>query len=155
MHVENGVGQIYNRSGADLTRRFRLLQPALREIPARSAIIDAELVACDAAGMPCFHTLMSYRYGAEAPLCLWAFDLLQLDGVRLMPLPIEERRQKLAELIATADTEHIQFSGSFTDPQKLLETCERMGLEGIVSKRRGSAYRPGPSREWLKTKTTS
>ena len=28
-----------------------------------------------------------------------------------------------------------------------------LGLEGIVSKRIDSAYRSGPTREWLKTKT--
>jgi ATP-dependent DNA ligase len=50
------------------------------------------------------------------------------------------------------DTEHIQFSGTFADPIKLLATCERMRLEGIVSKRRDSAYRSGPTRDWLKTK---
>ena len=30
-----------------------------------------------------------------------------------------------------------------------------MNLEGIVSKRRGSAYRSGPTREWLKIKMAS
>jgi ATP-dependent DNA ligase len=30
-----------------------------------------------------------------------------------------------------------------------------MNLEGIVSKRRDSAYRPGPTRDWLKIKTAS
>ncbi len=91
----------------------------------------------------------------DAPLCIWGFDLLQLDGVRLMPLPLEDRRERLSNLVAAADSEHIQFSGVFDDPEKLLATCERMGLEGIVSKRRDGAYRLGPSRDWLKTKTAS
>jgi ATP-dependent DNA ligase len=39
----------------------------------------------------------------------------------------------------TADSEHLQFSGTFADPIKLLETCSKMGLEGIVSKRKESA----------------
>jgi ATP-dependent DNA ligase len=30
-----------------------------------------------------------------------------------------------------------------------------MGLEGIVSKRKDSAYRSGPTRDWLKIKTVS
>ena len=63
----------------------------LESIPARSAIIDCELVACDESGMPCFQTLMTL--GNKAPgLCLWFFDLLALDGVRLMPLPLVERK---------------------------------------------------------------
>jgi hypothetical protein len=37
----------------------------------------------------------------------------------------------------------------------VLETCKRMNIEGIVTKRRESAYRPGPTRDWLKIKTAS
>jgi bifunctional non-homologous end joining protein LigD len=77
------------------------------------------------------------------------FDLLYLDGVRITPLTLTERKAQLADLVAATDTEHIQFSGAFLDPIKLLATCEKMGLEGIVSKRRDSAYRSGPTRDWL------
>ena len=97
---------------------------------------------------------MDYRH-AEAPLCLRAFDLRYLDGVRITPLKLTERKARLVELVAAADTEHIQFSGTFADPIKLLATCERMGLEGIVSKRRDSSYRSGPTRNWLKVKTAT
>jgi len=45
--------------------------------------------------------------------------------------------------------------GDFNDPVKLLETCERMGLEGIISKRRESPYHSGPTRDWLKIKTSA
>ena len=121
-------------------------------IPAKSAIIDCELVACDEAGLPCFRTLMDHSKN-NAPLCLWAFDLLYLNGVRITPLSLTDRKEALAELIMAADTEHMQFSGTFADPIKLLETCNRMGLEGIVSKRKDSAYRSGPTRDWLKIKT--
>ncbi len=99
--------------------------------------------------MPCFRTLMAHRNNG-APLCLWAFDLLALDGVRLMPLPHDQRKERVAELIAAADTEHIQFSGAFADPAKLLATCERMGLKDVVSKRRDSAYRPGATKDWAR-----
>ena len=57
-------------------------------IPAKSAIIDCELVACDETGMPCFRTLM--ELGNKAPgLCLWCFDLLSIDGARITPLPLQ------------------------------------------------------------------
>jgi len=36
--------------------------------------------------------------------------------------------------------------------KELFEAVRQMGGEGIVSKRRGSLYRGGESREWLKTK---
>lgn len=129
VHLDECEATIYSRNRADLTRRFRALAPVLAEIPARSAIIDCELVACDESGMPCFRTLMDHR-SKGAPLCLWAFDLLSLDGVRLLPLPLHERRARLADLVAAADTEHIQFSGDFPDAAKLLDTCQRMGPGG-------------------------
>ena len=152
VHVDEGDAKIYSRNGADLTKRFRVLKPVIELIPARSAIIDRELVACGEDGLPSFRTLMDYRH-AEASLCLWAFDLLYLNGVRITPLKFTERRAQLAELVAAADTEHIQFSGSFVDPNKLLATCERMGLEGVVSKRRDSSYSSGTTRDWIKCKT--
>jgi bifunctional non-homologous end joining protein LigD len=123
-------------------------------IPARSAIIDCELVACDDAGLPCFRTLMDHAKN-NAPLCLWAFDLLYLNGGRITPLALTDRKEALAELIMAADTEHLQFSGTFADPIKLLKTCDKMNLEGIVSKRKDSAYRSGPTKDWLKIKTAT
>jgi bifunctional non-homologous end joining protein LigD len=142
VHLDRGDATIYSRNGRDIARRFRAILPVLAKFPAkRSAIIDAELVACDDAGLPCFEKLIGYRHG-EAPLCLWCFTL---DGVRLMPLPLTERKKRLADMVAAADTEHIQFSGSFPDAQKLLAACERMGMEGIVSKVANSPYRPGRS----------
>lgn len=153
VHIDDGDATIYSRNGADLTKRFRALKPVIEMIPARSAIIDCELVACGEDGLPCFRTLMDHP--RDAPLCLWAFDLLAVDGGRIIPLTLTERKAQLAELIAAADTEHIQFSGAFADPIKLLATCERMGLEGIVSKRRESSYRSGPTRDWVKCKTAA
>jgi bifunctional non-homologous end joining protein LigD len=66
-----------------------------------------------------------------------------------------QRKAMLADVLASADGEHLQFSGDFDDPVKLLGTCHKMGLEGIVSKRRDSAYRSGPTRDWLKIKTAT
>jgi ATP-dependent DNA ligase len=120
----------------------------------KSAIIDCELVACDHQGMPSFSYLMTL--GGKAPaLCLWAFDLLYLDGVRITPLPLHDRRAMLAQVVAAANTKHMQFSGDFSDPIKLLMACEKIGREGIVSKRRNSSYRSGPTKEWIKVKTAA
>jgi ATP-dependent DNA ligase len=70
-------------------------------------------------------------------------------------LTLVERKGLLAVLIAAAGDKHLQFSGDFPDPLALLRTCQRMKLEGIVSKRRESAYRSGPTHHWLKIKTTA
>jgi bifunctional non-homologous end joining protein LigD len=154
VHVEGDEVALLSKNGTDYTKRFRALKSTLVNIRANSAVIDCELVACDDTGMPSFRTLM--EFGNKAPaLCLWCFDLLVLDGVRLMPMPLVQRKAILADLINATDDEHLQFSGDFDDPIKLLETCQRMNLEGIVSKRKESAYRPGATREWLKIKTAA
>lgn len=75
-----------------------------------------------------------------------SFDLLSLDGSRITPLPLFQRKVLRAKLVAAAGDCHLQFSGDFSDPIKLLETCQKMNLEGIVSKQRASAYRSGPTR---------
>ncbi|CAA2142779.1 hypothetical protein [Hyphomicrobium sp. ghe19] len=154
VHVENGAATLYSRSGADLTKRFRAIRSTIEGIPAKSAIIDCELVACGADGLPCFKTLM--ELGNRAPaLCLWAFDLLYLDGVRITPMPLTQRKDILNDLVNQADDERLQFSGEFVDLERLLAAGDTTKLEGVVSKRRDSAYRSGKTRDWLKIKTAS
>jgi ATP-dependent DNA ligase len=104
--------------------------------------------------MPSFRHLMTLGNRASS-LVLWTFGLLHLDGVRTTPLPLHDRKAMLAQIVAGADTENIQLSGDFPDPIKLLTAGEKMGLEGIVSKRRNSVYRSGPQKEWLKVKTAA
>ena len=78
-----------------------------------------------------------------------------MNGVRITPLPLVERKALLADLVAMVGDKHLQLSGDFDDPIELLQTCQKMSLEGIVSKRRASAYRSGPTRDWLKIKTAT
>jgi bifunctional non-homologous end joining protein LigD len=149
IHVADGAVALFSRNGVDLTKRFKSLRPVLQAVRAKSAIIDCEIVACGDNGMPCFRTLLDND--SSASLCLWAFDLLALDGVRVMPLPL--RRALLAELVGITSHERLQCSGEFEDPAALLIAGEKTGLEGVVSKRRDSAYRPGRTNDWLKVKT--
>jgi ATP-dependent DNA ligase len=56
--------------------------------------------------------------GDRATLCLWCFDLLHLNGIRLMPMPLDQRKAMLADVVTLVDSERMQFSGSFEDPVK-------------------------------------
>jgi ATP-dependent DNA ligase len=153
LHVDSDSFTLYTKNGADYTRRLNQLGYIAKAIPAKNAVLDCELVACDDAGMPCFRTLM--ELGNKATLCLIAFDLLHLDGVRLTPIPLEERKAILEMLVAKVGSPYLQFSDTFDDPVELLDKCARLNFEGIVSKRKGSAYRSGPTRDWLKIKTAA
>jgi bifunctional non-homologous end joining protein LigD len=84
-----------------------------------------------------------------------AFDLLELNGRDLRREPIEVRKAALARLLKKAQVglqfnEHITVRGDIV----LRHAC-KLGLEGIVSKRLGSLYVCGRSRDWLKFKNPS
>jgi bifunctional non-homologous end joining protein LigD len=83
---------------------------------------------------------------------LYAFDLLELDGVDLRHEPIETRKATLASLLRGSRAglrlnEHLAHDG-----KTVFRHACKMGLEGIVSKRLGSRYRSGRSKDWLKMK---
>ena len=88
-------------------------------------------------------------------LAVFAFDLMYYDGIDLKPVPLIDRRLQLTELVARSDIHCMHPAQAFDDGVKLLEETARHGLEGIVSKRKASAYRSGPSRDWVKTKTAA
>ena len=80
-------------------------------------------------------------------------SMMHHDGDDLRPLPLVERRLRLTELLLRSDVHCLHLVQAFDDGVKLLEAAEEHGLEGIVSKRQASAYRSGPSRDWVKAKT--
>src|SRR6516165_8741902 len=81
---------------------------------------------------------------------LYAFDLIELNGDDLRCDPLEVRKATLRSTLAKAGlglrfNEHMKGDG----PTVTAHAC---GLEGIVSKRKGSNYRSGRSPDWLKSK---
>jgi ATP-dependent DNA ligase len=72
--------ELYSGNGSRFSRRFPRLVCVLREIPARSAIIDGEIVANNAG--------LFLRSAKLAQLHIWAFDLLALNRRTGSPHPI-------------------------------------------------------------------
>src|SRR6185312_11949167 len=66
LHKQGDDVTIYSRNGSNYTRRFPAIRDSLISLPARSAIIDAEIVVCDSDGKPNFQALMN---GARTELC--------------------------------------------------------------------------------------
>jgi bifunctional non-homologous end joining protein LigD len=84
---------------------------------------------------------------------MWAFDLIELDGTDMRREPLTQRKAFLERALARAEpglrfNEHLDNEDS---PLVFQHAC-KLGLEGIVSKRRGSAYSSGRSRHWIKSK---
>jgi ATP-dependent DNA ligase len=124
---------------------------AVRGLSADEALIDGGAVVFRDAGRSNFHALLTKRGWLVAAFV--TFDLLRLNGDDLRQRPLEKRREGLAQLIAKRRGDGIVFSEALVDEGAAVfaKVCE-LGLEGIVSKRAGSFYRSGPSRNWLKTK---
>ena len=85
----------------------------------------------------------------------YAFDLIELNGGDLRRDPLEVREATLASIVAKASpgirfNEHMEGDG----PTVFAHAC-KFGLEGIVSKRKDSAYRSGRSPDWLKMKNAN
>jgi bifunctional non-homologous end joining protein LigD len=154
--------QIWSRRGEEIAARYPELAPMGPAIAPRSAILDGEIVALDESGRPSFQLLQRRmgvtaaltvtRRAAETPVHFVAFDLLELDGEDIRGEPYERRRELLAGL---------EFNGPnwqtprhhLGDGEALLEAAKRQGLEGVVAKRLGSAYREGArSRDWIKVR---
>ena len=114
-------------------------------------MIDGEACAHCPEGLPDFHSLRGEEGGANA--CLFAFDLLWHDGRDLRRLPLEERRARLRVQLRRARPSLRVVDFLEGDGSKVFAHACRLGLEGIVSKRRDLGYRSGRSAAWLKIRT--
>jgi len=139
--------RLYSRPGNDFTRRFPLIVETLTRLRSRSCIIDGEAVACDDNGVATFDLVRDHR--ANESIFLYAFDLIELNGDDLRRDPLEVRKATLRSMLAKAGlglrfNEHLEGDG----PTIFAHAC-KLGLEGIVSKRKDSMYRSGRSPDWL------
>jgi bifunctional non-homologous end joining protein LigD len=142
---------LYSKNGADFTARFEGVTLLAKKLPVKRAVFDCELTAVADDGTPDFKALLHRR---SSPLQVWVFDLLY-EGTDLRDQSFERRRRKLERIIQKSDVLSIRLSETFDDPIALLRACVERGLEGIVSKRVDRPYRPGPSKDWLKTKSAA
>jgi bifunctional non-homologous end joining protein LigD len=142
----------YSRHGHDLSDRAKRLAISAAALPFDRVLLDGELVALGADGRPDFLALAGALGRGVDVLRYFAFDLLHLDGRNLRELPLKERQRRLAEVIADAGQPWFVPVGLFPDGACLLSSCERMGIEGVVSKRRAAPYRSGLRSGWRKTK---
>jgi hypothetical protein len=84
-----------------------------------------------------------------------AFDLLYLDGCDLRGAPLIERKRALQRVLAKTPPKihYVEFF-EMHDGDAIYRHACKLGLEGIVSKRRDSPYRSGRQETWLKLKCT-
>lgn len=144
--------RIFTRRGLDWTSKYRDLAAAARTLDVENAIIDGEVVVLNEAGLSDFAALRKAITRRQHDLYFVAFDLLHLNGHDLRDMVLEDRREILAGLIGSDS--RIQFSETMPgEANAIYHLIDAAGLEGMVSKRRDSKYRSGPTTNWLKTKS--
>jgi bifunctional non-homologous end joining protein LigD len=90
--------RLFTRRGHDWTDRYPAIAAAAGKLRARSFTLDGEAAVSGADGVAVFAALHRRRAAPDA--ILHAFDLLELNGKDLRPLPLGERKAKLARLLA-------------------------------------------------------
>ena len=158
--VQNGKARFVSRNQIEMTPQYPELANIAKQIDAKEAILDGEIVALDESGMPKFQLLqprVGRKSGLEAlrgkgHIVYFVFDLLYVDGYDLMPCPLVERKARLAEIIRPANviklSEHVEAEG-----EAFFREIAKFHLEGMIAKRADSKYVPRRSADWLKVKT--
>jgi bifunctional non-homologous end joining protein LigD len=163
LRIERGEAQLFTRRGHDWTHQL----PELAEDAAElgfEGVLDGELCRLDARGQPTFSGLRAaIGRRATAPLVFFAFDVLWRGDTDLRSFQLKDRKAILAEALADAPSARLRAveplpaelapgSGNFGGGPALLAAACRLGLEGIVSKRRDSRYQAGRGETWVKPK---
>jgi DNA ligase-1 len=164
-----GAVFLWSRGEELVTERF----PEVAALGARlppGTVVDGEILAWrDGASLP--FTVLQQRIGrkqlgpkvlAQAPVALVAYDLLEAEGTDLRARPFHERRARLEALVAAAHEPALALSpavvaDSWLALAVLREGSRARGVEGLMLKRRDSAYgagrvKLGPGGEWWKWK---
>jgi bifunctional non-homologous end joining protein LigD len=155
---------LQTRNLREVTPQYPEVRRLSRQLGARDAVLDGELVAFDDKGRPSFsHLQQRIHQTSEAvvrsrmkthPVTYVIFDLLYLEGSDLMTEPYSHRRELLDGLeLAGPNWQTPAYSTGHA--RELLAASGERGLEGLVLKRLDSAYSPGKrTGEWLKVKNT-
>ncbi|HVR43269.1 MAG TPA: DNA ligase D [Thermoanaerobaculia bacterium] len=148
-----GEAALFSRNALDLGSRFPRVLDAVGDLAIDEVVLDGEIVALDESGVPRFQLL---QRGAEAETVYFVFDLLWQGGEDLRPLPIEERRRRLAKIVGRRRRSVIRLAEQREGSARTaLEHAAAAGHEGLIAKRRGSIYESRRSKLWLKLKAVN
>ena len=144
-----------SRNGLDWTNRFKSIAASLGSVLHEGDKVDGEVVVIDDTGRSDFSALQSWLSDGEGPNPVYmVFDMVESDGHSLLERPLIERKGELLKRLGQPGrdrqirySEHVEGHG----PDFFREAC-KSGLEGVVSKRKGSPYVQRRSAAWIKSK---
>jgi len=146
---------LITRNGNDWTAKLPKLRQALEQLGLPPGWYDGEIVVNDAGGHPDFGALQrAFEADTSSEIVYYLFDVPFFDGHDLRSQPVEARRALLEQLLQRLPASPlVRFSGALdAKPRQLLAHACRLGLEGVIGKRRGSPYVTRRSADWIKLK---
>lgn len=148
--ISSGRVQLVTLDHMDCTLLFASVADAVRQLRCDSALLDGQLVLSEESDIQRVPPL-SLASGERLKFTYLVFDLLELEGIDLRKLPLEERKAELETLVG-ADARVAKclphFEGHWS---QVLEHASHPGCDAIVSKRRGDRYLPGPTGSWVRS----
>jgi bifunctional non-homologous end joining protein LigD len=152
--LDGGHVALLTRKALDWTTKFKPVANALTQLDVENALIDGEIVVEGENGVSDFSSLQDALKTGKSNFAYYVFDLLYLNGTDLIGKPLVERKAALAKILKGHDrngivrlSDHFEVSGA-----EMYEHACKLGLEGLISKRRNASYRSGRSDDWIKSK---
>ena len=147
---------LFTRNGHDWSHKLPSLVSRLRDLNLKPGWLDGEIVVLDDQGHPSFQALQgAFDQDRTDSIIYYLFDLPYYDGHDLRAVPLIERRKLLGGLLNKHTSDVIRFSETVEGPaQDLLTSACRMGLEGLIGKRKISPYVSRRANDWIKLKCT-
>jgi bifunctional non-homologous end joining protein LigD len=152
--VEKGEVRLITRNGNDWTDKLPRLSETLESMKLPDGWYDGEIVVHDEGGKPKFGLLQQAFDGSHrADILYFLFDVPYLAGYDLRDVALVERRALLEQILAGSPNDSVRFSAEFgTGPDELVVAACKLGLEGVIGKKRDSRYVTRRSPEWIKLK---
>jgi bifunctional non-homologous end joining protein LigD len=159
VYVDGGV-RVLTRNDREVAATYPELRGLADALSGRPLVLDGEIVALDEAGRPSFGQLQARMHVqrpstallAQVPVSLLVFDVLHTGGEPQISRTYDQRRAVLDDLglVGPSWATPPAFEG---DGAAAMAASRAQGLEGVIAKRRTSAYLPGRrSRDWVKVK---
>ena len=141
-----------SRNERPMTRYFPELVDALRDNLPPRCVLDGEIVIVTGERLD-FEALQQRIHPADSrvrklaeqtPASFIAFDALAVGDADLMPEPFSERRQRLADALASAqDPIHLTpATADLAQAKEWFSEFEGAGLDGVVAKPLDAPYQP-------------
>ena len=150
-YLNNGKVQLRSRNNLSFDQKYVAVFEALKQWPI-NAVIDGEIIVLNEDGKADFKSLQDWQLAPTGHLVYYIFDIIWLDGISLVNLPLTDRQYILKQI--TPDSNIIRYSDSIDDYGiDFYNIAKENSLEGIVAKRKDSLYQPGyRTKNWLKIK---